>query len=372
MLPIDELPYKIAFASYRNMNIGVAERFAQLHVSLSDFFGLPARDLAHIAGVRESYFDDNLRAVTLEAARKEADFIETNGIKAIFHSDAAYPRRLASCNDAPAMLYVFGDKGIEAPHIVGIVGTRHCTAYGADFTRHFVEELAARLDGLLIVSGLAYGIDITAHRAALACGIPTGAILAHGLNTIYPAEHRNEARRMCAEGGFLATEYTGNAAIHRGNFLARNRIVAGMVDALVVVESNLKGGAMTTARMAAAYDREVFALPGRVSDTYSRGCNSLVANDTAHLLRDADDLISIMGWFAKAPTGTQADLPFVNEQQAKVLEFLTGHPEATVNDICVGLGMPFARLSAMLFEMELNDLVTALPGGRYGVINYCK
>ena len=370
MLPIDELPYRIAFSAYRNMNIGLAEQFEQMHVSLTDFFELPERELAHLTGAKEKYFDSSRRAEALEAGKKEANFVASHDIRAIFYTDKDYPARLAACPDAPAMFYCYGKGNVEAKHCVGIVGARHCTAYGAQFTRRLVEDLNERLDNLMIVSGLAYGVDIAAHRAALACGIPTGAILAHGLNTIYPAEHRNDARRICAEGGFIATEYTSEATIHKGNFLARNRIVAGLVDALVIVESDIHGGAMSTARMGSAYNREVFAVPGRVSDTYSRGCNTLIANDSAHLLTCADDMISIMGWQGKAQAIKQQELPLADERQQAVIKYINAHPEATVNDICVGLGMPFARVSAMLFEMELNDLITSIPGGRYAVIDY--
>lgn len=369
MLPADELVLRIAFATYRNVNQGIARQFAQVGIGPEEFFALPARELAVRSGVRESFFDDARRQAAIEAACKEANFVRSNDLKAVYYTDASYPRRVAACTDAPAMLFVCGHDSPDAAHVVAIVGTRHCTAYGAEFTRRLVDDLGQRLDSLMIVSGLAYGVDIAAHRAALAAGIPTGAVLAHGLNTVYPAEHRSDARAMCRAGGFLATEYTSQSPIHRGNFLARNRIVAGMCDVLVVVESDVKGGAMTTARIAAAYDREVAAVPGRVFDAYSRGCNALIAGNEAHLLRDADDLIDLMGWKARVPEGRQAELPFVSEQQRAVLEYISAHPRADVNEMCVGLDIPFARLSALLFEMEMDDMIMSLPGGRYATID---
>lgn len=369
MLTAEELSLRIAFATYRNINQGVAKQFARVGIGPEEFFGLPKRELAVRSGVREALFDDDRRRQALEAGRKEANFVLCNDLRAVYYTDEAYPRRLAMCDDAPAMLFLCGKGNPDAAHVVSIVGTRHCTAYGAEFTRRFVNDLAERLDNLLIVSGLAYGVDIAAHRAALAAGIPTGAVLAHGLNTIYPAEHRTDAGTMCRNGGFLATEYTSESTTHRGNFLARNRIVAGLCDALVVVESDVKGGAMTTARIAAAYNREVMAVPGGVFDLYSRGCNALIAGNEAHLLRDADDLIDLMGWKSKPKADVQPELPFIGEQQQAVLDYMAAHPQADVNEMCIGLDMPYARLSVLLFEMEMDDLIVALPGGRYSAIN---
>ena len=317
----------------------------------------------------QSFFDDAKRAAALEAAVGERAFVESGSVKALYYSDEAFPQRLAQCTDGPAMLYVAGDPAAAAaPHSVAIVGTRHCTPYGADFTRRLVADLAARIDGLLIVSGLAYGVDICAHRAALEAGVPTGAVLAHGLNTVYPADHRADAQKIVRSGGFLATEYCSWSQIHRGNFLARNRIIAGLADVTVVVESDIKGGAMATARMAAGYDREVMALPGRVGDTYSRGCNELIASGGAALIREASDLIALMGWREKPAEGQQQELSFeIPASYRPVLDTLKARPEATVNDLCVALNLPFAHLSALLFKMELDDFIVALPGGRYAL-----
>lgn len=245
----------------------------------------------------------------------------------------------------------------------------NCTAYGADFAGRLVQDLADKIDDLLVVSGLAYGIDICAHRAALSAKVPTGAVLAHGLNTIYPADHRGEAARIVREGGFLLTEYRTDSHMHRGNFLARNRIVAALADATVVVESDSHGGAMSTARIAAAYNREVFALPGRVSDPYSRGTNSLIASQHAMMIRDADDLIEAMGWKARASEGTQQTFEFTPPppEQQQILDFIKERPQATVNDMCVALGKPYAKLSALLFEMEIDDVLVSLPGGRFAL-----
>lgn len=368
MEPVEKLARRIAFAGYRNMNLGTARHFRELGIGEDEFFGQTARCLSSVSGLRESFFDDERRRDALEQGRREAAFVTDHNIAVLYFADDTYPARMADCDDAPAILYGMG-KVEETAHVVSIVGTRHCTSYGAEFTRKLVQELGEALDSVLIVSGLAYGIDIAAHRAALACNIPTAAVLAHGMNTIYPADHRDDARRIASGGGYLLTEYPSYAPVHRGNFLARNRIVASLADVTIVVESDVKGGAMTTARIAGAYNREVMALPGRVSDTYSRGCNDLIVRRVASVIRDAGDLIDTMGWTAKAVPGKQPELPFLSPEQTSVCDMLRKNPDATVNDLCASLGIPYARLSALLFEMEMDNVVCSLPGGRYGIIN---
>ncbi|MCM1067900.1 MAG: DNA-processing protein DprA [Muribaculaceae bacterium] len=370
MLPGDETIYRIAFARYPKITLDTARRFEGRGITPEEFFTLGADTLGAITnGLRSDYFDSRRRAEVLDTARQEYGFVCANSIHAIYHTDAAYPQRLAECGDAPAMLYATGHpEAAAAPHSVAIVGTRHCTHYGADFTRRLVADLAEALDGLLVVSGLAYGIDIAAHRAAIDAGVPTAAILAHGLNTIYPADHRSDAMRIVREGGFLATEYLSTDRIHRGNFLARNRLIAALADVTVVVESDIKGGAMATARLAAAYDREVMALPGRINDTYSRGCNELIATNAAALIRDASDLIELMRWTTRPQPGSQQEMHFdTPERFIPILDYVREHPGATANELCARLDIPFSRLSPILFEMEIEDYILALPGGRYDI-----
>lgn len=363
----DELLFRVALAGYRSLSIDIAERFDLQGITPEDFFTRRVAYLAQNTGIRPDFFSDSRREEALRVAREEVKFIAENHINALFYTDPDYPARLRNCNDAPVMLYTLGNTApMSASHTVAIVGTRHCTSYGADFTRRLVKDLARKLDDITVVSGLAYGADICAHRAALDAGIPTGAVFAHGLNTVYPADHRNDARRIVHEGGFLVTEYSSSAAIHRGNFLARNRIVAGLCDVTIVIESDLRGGAMSTARIASEYGREVMALPGRVSDTYSRGTNELIASNTATIIRDADDLIALMRWSTKASDGQQQELCFDRPPEyTPVLKYLEEHNDASVNELCVALDIPFSDLSALLFRMELDDCVVALPGSRY-------
>ena len=231
----------------------------------------------------------------MEHARKELDFIEKHEIGTYFYKDTNYPYRLASCVDAPIILYTKGNVNLDNKHMLSVVGTRMPTERGKDWCRRLVLDLAAQVPDLTIVSGLAYGIDVVAHRAAIEAGIPTIIVPAHGLDRIYPAVHRQVAVQSLDKGG-IATEYTCGTEPERFNFVARNRIVAGLSDAVVIVESKRKGGSLITADMAVDYGRDVFALPGRVEDECSAGCNDLIKRNKAHLIEHAEDLIKNMQW----------------------------------------------------------------------------
>ena len=363
------LAYRIAFASLRSLTPALAEAILARLGSEQEFFELTSDQLSAILGFRNRLLDRAVRDKALADAADEETFISRNNIRPIYFTDPDYPRRLRECEDAPLMIYTLGNCDLNASRFVSIVGTRHSTAYGAAFVEDLVNGLADKCaDPVVIVSGLAYGIDVAAHRAALAAGLPTIGVLAHGLNTIYPASHRDIAARMVRNNGMLLTDYRSCDNIHKGNFLARNRIVAGISDVTVVVESDFSGGAMSTARMASAYGREVMALPGRVNDTYSRGTNQLIASGVASLIRDAGDLIDMMNWPRRPADGVQQQLALdIPEDYVPVLDALKASPDATVNDLCLALAMPFPQLSSLLFRMELDDYVVALPGGRYAI-----
>lgn len=334
---------------------------------LSQFFTLPTRALAAVMGMNTRVFDDEVRARALEEARRELGFIEAQGIRALFFTDPDYPQRLLECADAPLMIYGYGDTDLNRARFISIVGTRHATAYGSRFVQDTVPELASLMaDPLVVVSGLAYGIDITAHRAALDAHIPTVAVLAHGLNTIYPASHRDTAIRMVRDGGMLLTDYRSIDTVHRGNFLARNRIVAGLSDCLLVAESDTRGGAMVTARLASAYDRDVFALPGRYTDRFSRGCNSLIGSHVAQSVTSAADVLHAMNWPERPDEGTQPQLivELTTEEEA-VMEVLVSRGEATLNQLLATVDTPPHRLMGLLIDMEARGLLMSLPGATY-------
>ncbi|MBP3670847.1 MAG: DNA-processing protein DprA [Bacteroidaceae bacterium] len=365
----EQLRYRIALSAIKGMNRLLAETLISLTGDVSAFFTLSQRELAELTGWDSRLFSEVERGKALMMAGEEVAFVRRKGITPLFFTDADYPQRLLECDDAPLMLYYKGCATLQAPRVVSIVGTRHATPYGKNFVETLVRDIAEACPDTLIVSGLAYGIDVAAHRAALRYGLPTVGVLAHGLNTIYPAQHRNTAIQMLESGGLL-TEYTSSQATHKGFFLARNRIVAGVADAVVVVESGVKGGSLFTATIAGDYHRDVFALPGRVGDIYSMGCNELIRNNKALLLTCADDLIEAMGWASRRQQPTQASLSAQNiveltAEEQRIMQYLATYDDAQINRMAIELNTPIATLSATLVELEFKGCVIALPGGVY-------
>lgn len=365
----EQLRYRIALSAIKGMNRLLAETLISLTGDVSAFFTLSQRELAELTGWDSRLFSEVERGKALMMAGEEVAFVRRKGITPLFFTDADYPQRLLECDDAPLMLYYKGCATLQAPRVVSIVGTRHATPYGKNFVETLVHDIAEACPDTLIVSGLAYGIDVAAHRAALRYGLPTVGVLAHGLNTIYPAQHRNTAIQMLESGGLL-TEYASSQATHKGFFLARNRIVAGVADAVVVVESGVKGGSLFTATIASDYHRDVFALPGRVGDISSMGCNELIRNNKASLLTCADDLIEAMGWAARRQQPTQASLSAQNNveltaDEQRIMQYLATQDDAQINRMAIELNTPIATLSATLVELEFKGCVIALPGGVY-------
>ena len=249
--------------------------------------------LMQISGMTENIMQSIESKEVMLRAEQEMKFIEKNGIKPLFYLDQEYPKRLQHCHDSPLMLYYKGNADLNAEKVVGVVGTRNITDYGHYMTEKIVEDLSA--NNVLIVSGLAYGVDAASHMAALKYDLATVGVMGNGLHTVYPAENKNLAAKMLEKGGVL-TEFMSGEKPDRVNFPQRNRIVAGMVDCLVVVESALKGGAMITAELANSYDSEVFAVPGKVGDLYSEGCNHLIRTNKANLVTSAVDILYTMRW----------------------------------------------------------------------------
>lgn len=366
MTPLCE---KIAFGMLRGINVATGRELLRRAGSPGAVFAAGEEALAAILGRPGGIASAAYRSDIARRARAEEAFALGSGVRPLFFTDDDYPRRLLDCDDAPALLYATGTPLPPDTRTVAIVGTRHCTPYGVQFTDRLVRGIAERYGRVAIVSGLAYGIDAAAHRAALREGLPTVAVMANPLNTVYPADHRDLAAQIVARGGMLLSEYPTSAQMHRGFFLARNRIVAGMADATIVVESDIRGGAMSTARLAAAYNRELFAAPGRATDATSRGCLDLLARSEALLARDADDIAAALGW-TPAAEGTQHELLLeLTPEQQRIVDHIRLHPADTVNDIAVALSTPYPALSAILFELEMSDVVATLPGGRYAVLD---
>lgn len=307
----------------------------------------------------------------LKTAEEEMEFIEAKHLKALTLNDENYPQRLKECEDAPLVLYSCGTADLNSQRIISIVGTRKCSEYGREVCENFIADLKRYYPDTLIVSGLAYGIDICAHRAALDNGMSTVGVLAHGLDTIYPSMHRKTAADMVHQQGGLLTEYTTHTTPEKGNFVRRNRIVAGMCDACIVVESSQRGGSLITAELALEYNREVLAFPGRVYDECSKGCNNLIRSQQATLITCAEDLLQAMGWknpLAKAPKqkAVQQDLfPELTDEERTIVNTLKNVDDKHVNQIAIDTNIPYARVSMLLFDLEMNGIVKALGGARY-------
>ena len=307
-------------------------------------------------------------------AEEELAYCDQHHIRILTIDNEDYPRRLADTIDAPLALFYIGNGNLNERRTVNIVGTRRCTTYGKDVISRLVAQLHALCPDMMIFSGLAYGIDICAHRAALQNNMPTVGVLAHGLDTIYPSSHRHTAVEMIEHGGLLTEYFTHTQPVAR-NFIQRNRIVAGCADATILVESAAKGGGLITCNIARSYGRDVFAVPGPVNATYSEGCNNLIRDNGAALISSAEDLVKAMGWddderLTKAQQqGIQRELfPELSAEERNIVEALQKSNDLQVNLIAVKTGMDMGTLSATLFSLEMKGLVKLMAGGTYHLI----
>ncbi len=310
----------------------------------------------------------------LHRAEVELEWDEAHGIMPLCMNDENYPQRLKECDDAPLMLFYKGNINLNQRRVICIVGTRRNTMYGEDLIRRFTTELKQLCPQLLIVSGLAYGVDIIAHRQALHNGYPTVGVLAHGLDYLYPARHKQTADEMVHKGGLL-TEFLTQTNADKINFVRRNRIVAGISDACIVVESAAHGGGLITASLARTYNREVFAFPGNVGSQYSEGCNNLIRDNVAGLINNASDFIKCMGWDEDAKlqkaqqVGIERQLfPELSAEELKVVNVLTKRNDLQINMLSIQADIPISHLTATLFSLEMKGVVKTLPGGVYHLL----
>ena len=312
----------------------------------------------------------------MRRAECEMKFMEEHRIRALTLNDDDYPQRLTECPDAPIILYYKGQADLNQERIVSIVGTRRMTTYGQDLIRRFIADLRQQCPEVLIVSGLAYGVDICAHREALANGYPTVGVLAHGLDQIYPYRHRETAAKMLNHGGLL-TEFMTQTNADKPNFVRRNRIVAGMADSVILVESAAKGGGLITAEIAQSYARAVFAFPGSVGQMYSEGCNNLIRDNVAGLISNAQDFVKAMGWptvkdmplfSLSSASAASSQTPNLSPEERQVIGLLQQTNDLQLNIITVKTGIPIGRLTAMLFELEMKGVVKPLAGGMYHLL----
>ena len=312
----------------------------------------------------------------LRRAEQELRYNEEKDIVSLVMNDERYPVRLRECDDAPIVLYYRGTATLNPQHVVCMVGTRHCTTYGQDLVEQFISDLRRLCPQTLIVSGLAYGIDVCAHRGALKNGFDTVGVLAHGLDELYPSAHRQTANEMARQGG-LITEFMTQTRAEKMNFVQRNRIVAGMSDACIVVESAEKGGSLITAGIARSYDRDVFAFPARVNDKASAGCNRLIRDNVAGLITCAEDFVKSMCWEVDAQLkqaqerGIERELfPELTDDEQKVVDALKKTNDLQINILAVQCEMPVSRLSAVLFGLEMKGVLKTLAGGVYHLVGF--
>ncbi len=326
--------------------------------------------LMKIPGLGESLVASiiNGRDTAFKRAEKEIEFIERFKIVSIFYTDENYPHRLKNCNDAPMMLYYKGNADLNKSKILSIVGTRSATDYGKDCCMKIIADFA-NLD-VLVISGLAHGIDTYAHKEALKNNLETVAVLAHGLDRIYPPINRDLAHRMIDQGGLL-TDYMSETNPDRENFPKRNRIIAGLSDATIVIEAARKGGALITADIANSYNRDVFAVPGKIGDKYSIGCNNFIKTNRAALIQSGDDIKYFLGWdLEKKKTEVIQRKLFINLEpdEEKIVNLLTAQTQMSIDGICIDLQIPMSRVSAALLNLEFEGIVRTLPGKMYSLL----
>ena len=324
----------------------------------------PIKELVTVEGVGLVRAKGLKEPDLIKRAEEEIAFAEKAGVQIIWHEDERFPARLRSCADAPLILYFRGSGNPNPARAVAIVGTRKATDYGVKLCEDLVDGLAAH--DVTIVSGLAHGIDAVAHRRSLAAGCPTIGVVAHGLERMYPHKHKSRAQEM-EKGGGVLTEFPSHADMHPNNFPVRNRIVAGMSDVTVVVETDLKGGSMITAYLAHGYNRDVAAFPGRVGDSRSAGCNALIGRGVASLITSADDLLTVMGWQSskkKAPVPRQLALALSAEEQ-RVVDVMQGRDSIHADELLLQTGLPYSQLAGTLLQLELQGVVRTLAGKMY-------
>ncbi len=356
-----ELLYQIALTLVPGLGPVLARKLVSTCGSAGEVFSESSSRLIKLPGIGANVVSSIKNRELLERAGRELEFIGNNGVRALFFLDDNYPKRLRQCHDAPLLLYIKGELDcLEYPKMVAVVGSRRMTEYGRDNCERLVGEFTEF--SAVIVSGLAYGVDACAHRFASSAGLPMVAVLGHGLDRIYPRVHSGLAGSIM-ENGLLVTEFISGTTPARENFPRRNRIIAGLADAVVVIEAALSGGALITADLANSYNRDVFALPGRVNDRYSQGCNKLIRINKAHLIESARDMQYIMNWKQGEKLGRQTGLFVVLTREERVItDYLHSNGESGIDEIVAGTGFNLGLCTSILLGLEFKGVVRAMPG----------
>lgn len=364
---MSELLYQIALTCTPSIGLVNAKALVEKYGCASAIFNAPLQELERIEGIGTLKAKNIKSYKDFDSCGAEIEFIEKHKIKPLFLSDADYPKRLLNCYDSPTLLYYKGNANLNASKIVSIVGTRSNSDYGKQVCEKITEDL--KNEDLLIVSGLAYGIDSIAHKAALKNNLNTVGVLAHGLDRIYPPPNANLAKEMLQQGGLL-TEFPSGTNPDRQNFPRRNRIVAGMCDAIIVIESSKKGGSIITAELANSYNKDVFALPGKVTDLKSEGCNFLIRNNKAELITSAEDLLNFMNWKPKTIVAKKQRALFVEltANEKIIAGILNAEEGVPIDEIYLKSGLNSSAVAQALLMMEMNNLVLCKPGKIYQLL----
>ena len=362
----DNLAPKIAISLIPGIGSVTARNLIAYVGSVEGVFLEKEKNLMKIPGIGEVNAQRVVRQNVLDRAKREVDFIQKNRIQTFFYLDENYPTRLKNCSDAPIILYYKGNTNLNERRIISVVGTRNATNYGKDICDELIRNFSEKNYRIVVVSGLAYGIDVQAHKACLKYQVPTVGVFAHGLDTVYPQLHAPIASKMIENGGLLS-DFISEAKIDRQNFLRRNRIIAGLADATIVIESAEKGGALVTADIANSYNRDVFAFPGRSTDLYSRGCNKIIKLNEAILVESAADIEKAMNWDIKVSTTRAIQTSLFVEltpEEQKLVDLLKGG-DRFVDEITIETQLSMSKVSALLLGLEFKGLVVSLPGKMY-------
>ena len=359
------LRYRIALTLIPGVGDIIGKKLVSYCGGVDAIFKEKKSNLLKIPSIGESIVNSIVNHDVFDRVDKELAFIEKYNIKPLFYLDAAYPLRLKQCIDSPLMLYYMGNSDLNADKIISVVGTRNVTEYGKDMCKQIIKDLSQQ--NVLIVSGLAYGVDTYSHKAALDNNLQTIGILAHGLDRVYPQTNKSLAEKMIKNGGLL-TEFMSCTNPDRENFPKRNRIIAGIADAVVVIEAAKKGGALITAEIANSYNRDVFAVPGKNTDIYSEGCNHLIKINKANLMQSADDILYIMGWeTSKKPKKTAQKQLFIEltPDQKTIYDILSLKANTSIDELCINSKLNVSKVAEILLNFELEAIIKSLPGKDY-------
>lgn len=360
-----ELLYQIALTLIPNIGDVHAKALVNHFGNAQAIFNAPKKHLDALEGIGIVRANSIKNFHDFDTAEKEISFIEKYKITPLFITDPNYPQRLLNCYDSPAILYYKGNADLNTSKIVAIVGTRNNNEYGKNICEKFIEELAA--ENILIVSGLAFGIDSIAHKTSLKNNLKTIGVLAHGLDMIYPSQNTSLAKQISTQGGLL-TDFRSNTKPDRQNFPSRNRIVAGISDAVIIIETGIKGGSLITAELGNGYNKDVFAFPGRVNDTKSEGCNYLIKNNKAALITSANDLLENMGWakVKKVSAKKQKELFIeLSPDEKIVVEILKIQDQIHIDELYIKSKLNSSKVAAALLMLEMQNVVISLPGKVY-------